>query len=302
MSKIKVYDSHGFTQRYMASPELGQLLKGDLRQFFIVRVEEMYRLVQESVPASRSTGHTFIYITEGEAVMNIGSRRYKTRRGELLMVPAGQVFSFGNGDVNKGYLCHFSEDLLSGVCGNSGPLKDFGFLSSWGYPYHIRTDRQSAQFILQLFSRLFFEYSTYGLERMELIRPYLFVLLCEINQVWHPETSAARPGINALFSEFKELVHAHFRTKHLVKDYAALLHVTPNHLNKTLKAFTGKSPTRWIDEVILSEAKTLLLQTSLSISQVATEVGFEDQSYFARLFRKYEGVTPTQFRDGIEKC
>jgi AraC-like DNA-binding protein len=279
-------------------------LKGDFTQFFIVRVEDMYRLVQGPVPASRSSGHTFIYITEGEAVMKIGSKEYRTRRGELLMVPAGQVFSFGNGDVNKGYLCHFSEDMLSRVCGNSGLLKDFGFLSSWGYPYHIRADKQSAEFLLQLFKRLFFEYSTYGLERSDIIQPYLFVLLCEINQVCPPETPAARPrpGTNAIFREFRELVYAHFRTKHLVKDYAALLHVTPNHLNKTIKAFTGRSPTRWIDEIILSEAKTLLRQTSFSVSQVAREVGFEDQSYFARLFRKYEGVTPIQFRDGIEKC
>ena len=119
MPKIKVYDSRGFTERYMASSELGQLMKGDFRQFFIVRVEDMYRLVQEAVPASRSTGHTFIYVTEGEAIMTIGSRRYKTRRGELLLVPAGQVFSFGQGDVNRGYLCHFSEDLLHGVYGKN---------------------------------------------------------------------------------------------------------------------------------------------------------------------------------------
>jgi len=125
MAKIKVYDSRGFTQRYMASPELGQLMKGDFSQFFIVRVEEMYRLVQEAVPASRSTGHTFIYITEGEAIMTIGSRRYKTRRGELLLVPAGQVFSFGQGDVNKGYLCHFQDALLQGIYGKNALIRDF---------------------------------------------------------------------------------------------------------------------------------------------------------------------------------
>ncbi|MDO6431734.1 AraC family transcriptional regulator [Flavitalea sp. BT771] len=301
MPKIKVYDSRGFTERYMASPELGQLMKGDFSQFFIVRVEDMYRLVREAVPASRSTGHTFIYITEGEAIMTIGSRRYKTRRGELLLVPAGQVFSFGQGDVNKGYLCHFQDALLQGIYGKNELIRDFGFLSSWGFPYHIRSDRQSSQFILQLFKRLFFEYSTYGLERMDIIQPYLLVLLCEINQVSRFERQGHRPGMGAMFEEFRKLVYTHFRTKRLVTDYASLLHVTPNHLNKNIKAFTGKSPTQWIDEMILAEAKVLLRQTSLSISAVALEVGFTDQSYFARLFRKYEGVTPSSFREGIEK-
>ena len=54
--------------------------------------------------------------------------------------------------------------------------------------------------------------------------------------------------------------------------------------------------------MILAEAKVLLRQTSLSISAVALEIGFTDQSYFTRLFRKYEGVTPSSFREGIEKC
>lgn len=287
MSKIKVYDSRGFTQRYMTSPELGQLLKGDFARFFIVRVEDMYRLVQETVPASRSTGHTLIYITDGEAVMKIGSRRYKTCKGELMMVPAGQVFSFGEGDVNKGYLCHFNEDILSGIYKKSDP---------WDFPQYICPDRRSARFILQLFERLFFEYVTHGLERKDLIAAYLCALLCELKHASAP--TAGVNGTSDLAHQFKQLVHTHFRTKQLVKDYAALLHVTPNHLNKTIKALTGKSPTRWIDEIILSEAKTLLQQTSFSISEVAMEVGFTDQSYFSRLFRRYEGVTPTRFREG----
>lgn len=290
MPKIKVYDSRGFTQRYMASSELRQLLKDDFTRFFIVRVEDMYRLVQETVPASRSTGHTLIYITKGEAVMSIGSKRYRTRRGELMMVPAGQVFSFGKDDVNKGYLCHFNEDILSGVYKN---------YTLWDSPPHIRPDHRAAQFILQLFKRLFFEYSAYGLERKDIIASYLYALLCELKHAG--SSTAGVDGTSDLTRQFKQLVHTHFRTKHLVKDYAALLHVTPNHLNKTVKAFTGRSPTRWIDEIILSEAKTLLQQTSFSISQVAMEVGVTDQSYFARLFRRYEGVTPTAFRAMIEK-
>jgi AraC-like DNA-binding protein len=250
----------------------------------------MYRLVREAVPASRSTGYTFIYITDGEAVMNIGSRRHKTRRDELMMVSEGQVFSFGTEDINKGYLCHFNKDILSGL------YKNYDLLD---FPQHICPDYRSAQFILQLLERLFFEYTTYGLERKDIIAAYLHALLCELKHA--SSSKAGNSETSDLTRQFKQLVYAHFRTKHLVKDYAALLHVTPNHLNKTIKAFTGRSPTLWIDEIILSEAKTLLQQTSFSISEVAMEVGFADQSYFSRLFKRYEGVTPTQFRDGIEK-
>jgi len=227
-------------------------------------------------------------------VMNIGSRQYKTCRGELMMVPAGQVFSFGKDDVNKGYLCHFSEDIISGAGASPGDL-------SWELPHHLRPDDQTAEFILRLFERLFFEYAANGLERRALVASYLMTLIAELDHIDNPSSAATANAAAGVTHRFRQLVNEHFRTMHLVKDYAALLHVTPNHLNKTIKAFTGRSPTRWIDEVILSEAKTLLRQTSFSISQVAIEVGFTDQSYFARLFKKYEGVTPTQFKTGIEK-
>jgi AraC family transcriptional regulator, transcriptional activator of pobA len=67
-----------------------------------------------------------------------------------------------------------------------------------------------------------------------------------------------------------------------------------------VKTITGKSPTKWIDDTLVLEAKVLLYQTKLTINEVAAEIGIYDQSYFSRLFKKYEGVTPFEFRKKIE--
>jgi len=80
-----------------------------------------------------------------------------------------------------------------------------------------------------------------------------------------------------------------------------MLHISPNHLNKAVKAATGKSPSVWIDEAIVLEAKVLLYQSQYAISDVAGELGLHDPSYFSRLFKKYEGITPQNFRARIEK-
>ena len=79
-----------------------------------------------------------------------------------------------------------------------------------------------------------------------------------------------------------------------------MLHITPNHLNKSVRKITSQSPTKWIDEAIVLEAKVLLHQTHLSISEVAAEAGIPDASYFSRLFKRYVGVTPMRFRQMIE--
>jgi AraC family transcriptional regulator, transcriptional activator of pobA len=298
--KIQVYNPATFTARFMPSPALQALLKGDFNKFLIMRVEEMYRHVTRPVPATRATIHTCLFLTEGQATMKIGSEQYTIRQHEMLVVPAGQVFSFGEKDVNKGYLCCFHSDMLVGKYGKSELLKEFEFLQVWGNP-HLVPDKQTARFALHLFKRLHQEYAEHGLQHLNVLQPYLITLLCEINQVYIPVSTQAHTASVTLANKFRALLFANIRTQQRVSDYAAALHVSPNHLNKSVKAATQKSPTRWIDETIVLEAKVLLSQSPLSVAEVALAVGLEDPSYFARLFRKHTGTTPTAFRKMIEK-
>lgn len=299
--KITVYDPNAFTARFMQpKQELDHILRSDFDQFFIVRVEEMYRLITQAVPASRSTNHSCLFITSGEASMKIGSELYTIHKNEMLFVPAGQVFSFREGEVNKGFLCTFHTDILTGRYSHPDPLKAFDFLRVWGNPI-VRLDQQTARFILHVFQRLLFDYTRNGLNNLEIIQPYLITLLCEVKALYQPLTGGQQTAAVNIINRFKELVFTTVKTRHLVTDYASLLNITPNHLNKTVKLLTGKSPARWIDEAIVLEAKVLLSQSDLSISEVAAEVGFEDASYFTRIFRKYEGITPSDFRKMIEK-
>lgn len=297
---IKVYGPDSFTARFMQPrKELDSILRPDFDKFFIVKVEDMYRLVTQSVPASRSTNHSCLFITSGEASMKIGSELYTIHKNEMLFVPAGQVFSFKSGEVNKGYLCNFHTDILTGKYNTQEPLKAFEFLRVWGNPM-VSLDKQTAGFVVHLFKRLLFDYSRNGLRNPEIIQPYLTTLLFEVKQLYKPLTDNHQTAAINITNRFKELVFTNIRTRHLVTDYATLLNISPNHLNKSVKAVTAKSPARWIDEAIVLEAKVLLSQSDLTISEVAQEVGFEDQSYFTRLFKKYEGITPTDFRRKIE--
>jgi AraC-like DNA-binding protein len=297
---IQVYNPAAFTARFMPSRALQALLKGDFNKFLIVRVEEMYRHVTRPVPATRATIHICLYLTEGEATMKIGSEQHTIHRHEMLVVPAGQVFSFGEKDVNKGYICFFHGDMLVGKYGKLSLLKEFEFLQVWGNP-RLQLDKQTARFVLHLFKRLHQEYAEHALQHVNVLQPYLITLLCEVNRMYTPVAVQEQRAAVTLANKFRALLFANVCTMHRVSDYAAALHVSPNHLNKSVKAATQKSPTKWIDEAIVLEAKVLLSQSPLSVSEVALAVGLDDASYFARLFRKHTGTTPTAFRKRIEK-
>ena len=291
---IKTYRTEAFREVYI-EPE--QLLKPGFEQFFIVRVEDMIRRMKLPVPPTRTDASTLIFLTEGEAVMSIGSDTHTIRQHKCLVVPAGQVFAFESGvNQNRG----FHRDFLLGQLAHGSRLREFEFLSVWGNP-RISFAPETAGFVPPLMHRMLREYSTNALANAELLQAYLVALLCEINHAYRPVAAGAPTAARHLANQFRELLSTHFKSQQLVAHYAARLCVSPNHLNKVVKSATGKSPTSWIAEAVVLEAKVLLHQSTLSVGEVAAEVGLADASYFSRLFKKHEGLTPLEFRRRIEK-
>jgi AraC family transcriptional regulator, transcriptional activator of pobA len=298
---IKTHSTETFRANYIAPEKhLDNLLKADFGKFFIVKVEDMIRLIKLPVPPTKATTHSLIYLTEGEATMTIGSESFKIFKDECLIVPAGQVFSFDNLDINKGFLCNFHDDIIVGKFGKNELLQDFEFLNIWGNP-RISLGFEKSKFVEQLLSRIYLDYSNNGLQHLDIIQSYFIATLCEINGIYKPLSNSNQTTAINISNKFKSLIFSNIKSKHLVTDYASMLNITPNHLNKLVKTITGKSPTKWIDDTLVLEAKVLLYQTNLTINEVASEIGIYDQSYFSRLFKKYKGVTPLEFRKKIEK-
>ena len=104
---------------------------------------------------------------------------------------------------------------------------------------------------------------------------------------------------NAIVSRFLELVFDRNNKPGKVSTYASSLCITPNYLNRLVRAHTGHSAMDWIEISRLNLAKSLLKQNQLQVSEIASAVGIDDQSYFTRFFKKSEGITPTQYRDQI---
>jgi AraC family transcriptional activator of pobA len=95
---------------------------------------------------------------------------------------------------------------------------------------------------------------------------------------------------------FKQILRNHFKSLRKPSDYAAKMNVSLSHLNDTVRSVTGFSVTSHIQKEIMLEAQRLLSYSSLSVKEIADALGFEDESYFNRLFSKVVGVSPGAFR------
>jgi len=99
--------------------------------------------------------------------------------------------------------------------------------------------------------------------------------------------------------DFLLLLQQHFKEWKKPADYAKALHITVSHLNDTIKANSGNSVSAQIQRYIVTEAKRMLYHTDKNIQEIAYGLGYEDNAYFIRLFKKNAGITPALFRKKI---
>lgn len=96
--------------------------------------------------------------------------------------------------------------------------------------------------------------------------------------------------------EFRDLLESNVRTNRAPSFYAERLNITVAYLNEAINAVWGTSVSRNIQDEIILQAKRKLVYTTASVKEIAQSLGFNDYSYFTRLFTKVAGVSPMLFR------
>lgn len=91
-------------------------------------------------------------------------------------------------------------------------------------------------------------------------------------------------------------ISEHFNEPITLEDVASHVHLHPSYFSTMFKQSTGSSFKEYLNMVRIEESKRLLSNTDFSIIDIAVAVGFEDQSYFSKVFKKYTGLTPKQYR------
>lgn len=103
------------------------------------------------------------------------------------------------------------------------------------------------------------------------------------------------PQERMLYASF-HLLHKNYARKLTVRELAAQAGFSASRFTSIFKQYTGVSPQQYLIRYRLQKAKDLMRHTQLNIRQIASLVGFDDQLYFSRLFKKHEGVAPLDYR------
>ncbi|MEL7006307.1 MAG: AraC family transcriptional regulator, partial [Bacteroidota bacterium] len=153
-------------------------------------------------------------------------------------------------------------------------------------------------FILSIIEKIYLNYNCSDENGSDFTKAYFKVLLLEIRKLYFEETKAGFLTDNSsnLVARFISLLEKNCTRKMGVESYAEQLNVSPRHLSDLIKKHTGKTALHHIQERLMSEAKSILIQTNWSISEVSYQLSFKDPSHFGKLFKSYHGITPQMYR------
>ncbi len=246
--------------------------------------------------------HTFYHLvlfTAGSGSHTIDFEQFTLVQGQIYFMIPGQVHSWQFGDDVDGYVVNFSETFISAFLRRDHYLEQFPFLEGIAAHSVIDLAPEAAATATQLLKEMLEE----SLDKEHWYEDRMRLYLLELFILAHRNSTKQLPSGNQnndlVLRNFRKLVEQHYTTLHMPKDYAALLYITPNHLNALCKDLLGKPAGEVIRDRILLEAKRLLVNAALNISEIAWQLNFADNSYFTKFFKKQTGTTPEAFRKAV---
>jgi len=258
---------------------------------------------QRCITLNKNPFNTIFLFTHGECNLQIGLQSYVLKPNDLVVIPEHVVYHFSCMMEDCGYCIHFKTEYLLPFLKISRIEDILPFTSDAKYVLTLTSDQ--AKSIEVLFEEIYQEYDLPSKEKDNIIRCYIEILLLKCQEYFQGNLQVVHPHINrsfALTRQFKILVEKNFINMRRVDEYANLMHISSKHLEKTVRETLGITPKKFISNIVLAEAKILLKQTEKTISEIAHDLKFEDQSYFSRFFKKHTLITPQEYRYGLKSA
>ena len=191
----------------------------------------------------------------------------------------------------------FGEDFLHDKLVENNVLTAFSDLSSLGGCVSQLSQDEFSNF-KTLFRVIEHANKVGTSHHLEVIRGVVYSMVNEIAYLYEKYGNKTKTA-NTIELRFREAVAKHCKKERSVIFYADHLHLHPKYLSQVISAETGLTASEWIQNQVVLEAKILLQDSSLSINAVAENLNFPDASTFSKYFKRYEGITPKQYRNAF---
>ncbi len=235
-----------------------------------------------------------VLFTKGSGTHEIDFNTYAIKPGSVFMMSPGQMHNWKFSKGTDGYVFFHTKDFY-----NSGFTKAnvdiYPFFQSLQNPPVINLDKADTEKLGTLFKELVSEHEQQAYLKFEKIHALVNLIYVELSRHYFPTVQLSNESYLPKVRVLENLIDQYFKTKKYPYEYADMMNLSEKHLNRMSKACLNKTTTELIADRIVLEAKRLLIHSKQNISEIAAELGYENNSYFSRFFKKNTGYAPLQF-------
>jgi AraC-like DNA-binding protein len=236
-----------------------------------------------------------------------GRQAFDHKEGTLLCTAPEQVITFNRekeANSSEGWGLYFHPELLRNTAFGK-KINEYSFFS-YAENEALHLSEQEKQTLLSILKQMENEYNT-NIDHYshDLIISNIELLLNYCRRFYGRQFITRTNQNKDVIVRFEEFITDYFNSQKLknngiptVKYFAEAMNLSPNYFSDLLKSETGKNTQEHIHYHLLEKAKTKLVNSNLSINEIAYELGFEYPQNFSKLFKKKVGVSPTLYRVG----
>lgn len=241
--------------------------------------------------------YSVFLVSTGYIRHNIDFRAYECSVGDIFFMQPQQIHLFETARDFGGYSLVFKPEMLM------PSESSLPFIQNLRHTNKLSPNETQVKELTQLFQKMIREQDRPDSFSPSLIRSFFCAMLFELSRIYQDTILCTEwtEEKTRFVEKFRLLVDMHWKSVSNVSDYAKMLYVSPGYLNQLVKENTGRKATEWIQDRKLTEAKRLILHSDFAIKEIAFRTGFEDPAYFNRFFKKWNGMTPQEFREEIHK-
>lgn len=246
------------------------------------------------------------FVTEGSVILGCGNRSYQLKCGDIFFINSNVLHSMHKNHTFRQAIFKsiaFHSSIIGGSINSIFYIKYIlPILSNDNFKeYIITTENSSHQNILDTLSKtwnlVYFEDSDYEIK----IRNELSTLFCILNRLQQTAKETILPKTPNYLPEKRvqtllDYIHTHFQEKITIEELAKTALISKTEVLRCFKAIMGLSPISYLNSYRLQRAAHMLMNTEKSIQEIADVCGFNDNSYFSKLFKKKYHVTPHDYR------
>lgn len=241
----------------------------------------------------------YVIVTEGRLSLDINGKSYQLERNSSLFVDRNMLIDNIKRTENFNcVICAMSTDIGFGFFNKSLLQSIMHIIAN---PV-IKMEQNEVDLMMKYYELLVFKMShqemNFGRETMrDIIRCFAYDLLSNLNKHLDNggEGDMLRQG-DRIYRRFMLLLAENSNVNRSVKSYADELCVSPKYLTSVCRKHSNSTASELIATSIVSRIKQLLLYSDLSIKEVATEMGFDNLSFFGKYVKKHLGLSPNNYR------